>query len=165
MTPVVLRMMSPRQWSSTSRSTASRDKYEVLELKSKAKTKFKKAVETCWDMDDFPDAIIEVYRSTMNSDRGLRDIVVDVACKHITELLRKPGFVQVLDDTVGFGSDLSKLQARIPKKAKKTSDRKFRCPGCSEYWKSVNISRSQYRCPYCGSQRSDWNSYVVSDSD
>lgn len=40
------------------------DKYDVPALKSQAKEKFEKVVETCWDMDDFPHAIAEVYSST-----------------------------------------------------------------------------------------------------
>lgn len=141
------------------------DKYEVFELKSKAKAKFKKSVETCWDMDDFPDAIVEVYKSTLNSDRGLREIVVDVACEHISELLYKPGFIQVLDDTVGFGSDLCKLQASNFKKVQKPTERKFRCPHCAEHWRPVKATGNQFWCPHCSNRRTDWNSYVVEDSE
>ncbi|XP_014550388.1 hypothetical protein COCVIDRAFT_43068 [Bipolaris victoriae FI3] len=73
--------------------------------------KFKESVKTCWNMDDFPQAVAEVYGSTPPIDQGLRGMIVDVACERITELLQKQGFCDVLEETVGFASDLVQLQA------------------------------------------------------
>src|SRR5207244_1298904 len=68
------------------------EKYGVSALKVRAKEKFELAVSTCWDMDDFPHVIAEIYGSTPSEDRGLRDIVITVAHGHINELLKKDDF-------------------------------------------------------------------------
>lgn len=88
------------------------DKYGVEALKTRAKEKFDKAVWTCWDMDDFPRAITEVYSSTPSTDRGLRDAVVEITFQNINTLLKKPDFQDVLEDTVGFAADVTKIMAQ-----------------------------------------------------
>ncbi|KAH7396488.1 BTB/POZ protein [Phaeosphaeria sp. MPI-PUGE-AT-0046c] len=65
------------------------DKYDIPTLRVQAKEKFQKAVETCWDMDDFPYAIAEVYSSTPPNDKDLRSVVVAVACEHMQDLCAK----------------------------------------------------------------------------
>lgn len=37
------------------------DKFEVPQLKQKAKDKFETIARTCWEMDDYPIAISEAY--------------------------------------------------------------------------------------------------------
>ncbi|KMU74568.1 hypothetical protein CISG_04275 [Coccidioides immitis RMSCC 3703] len=49
------------------------EEYEVQKLKQLAKEKFATSVRACWDMDDFPPVIVEVYNTTPSADRGLRD--------------------------------------------------------------------------------------------
>ncbi|PYI17275.1 BTB/POZ domain protein [Aspergillus violaceofuscus CBS 115571] len=51
------------------------DKYQVPQLKDRAREKFKSIVETCWQTDDFPVAIEEAYKRTIKEDRSLRDIL------------------------------------------------------------------------------------------
>lgn len=88
------------------------DKYGVQALKTRSKEKFDKAVKTCWDMDDFARAITEVYSSTPSTDRGLRDTVAHTVVENIQGLLTKPDFQDVLEDTVGFGADVTKILAQ-----------------------------------------------------
>jgi speckle-type POZ protein len=135
------------------------DKYEVLSLKSYAKQKFETTVETCWDMDDFPYAIAEVYNSTPSVDQGLRKVVVDAACKHIDQLLSKQGFRDVLEGTEGFASDVARTLSKSQKQSKTPS---YRCPSCQKQWEAVLPSAGEsYYCIYCGSRRSNWTSYIV----
>lgn len=47
------------------------DKYEIPALKSVASQKFIDSVKTCWNMDDFPHAVAEVYGSTPSNDQEL----------------------------------------------------------------------------------------------
>ncbi|EMD86655.1 hypothetical protein COCC4DRAFT_33157 [Bipolaris maydis ATCC 48331] len=136
------------------------DKYDVPALKSIAREKFKESVKTCWNMDDFPHAIAEVYSSTPPNDQGLRDLIVEVACERITELLQKQGFRDVLGEAVGFASDLVKLQASKKRPNEKQDRTKYRCPNCSKYWEAAS-SESRYYCLYCGVHYSNWSSYVV----
>ena len=137
------------------------DKYDVPALKSQAKQKFKTTVETCWDMDDFPYAVAQVYNSTPSVDRGLRDVVVAVACKHTSQLLSKQGFRDVLEDTVGFASDIAQLLAKSQERCESRSQNKYRCPNCGKQWEAVLPSTGSYYCIYCGRGYPNWTSYVV----
>ncbi|KAK1989747.1 hypothetical protein LX36DRAFT_686373 [Colletotrichum falcatum] len=75
------------------------EKYAIGGLKALARIKFQTTASKCWDTDDFLDAISEAYTSTLDSDRGLRDIVLKVFAEHeqlldwneIKELLRRLG--------------------------------------------------------------------------
>ncbi|KAL1966560.1 hypothetical protein VTN77DRAFT_4482 [Rasamsonia byssochlamydoides] len=87
------------------------DKYGVAALKRRAREEFAAAVQTGWETkketEDFAQAIIDAYAVTAaNNDRGLRDPIVEVAHKHIDELLKKDGFVHALEEAVGFATDL-----------------------------------------------------------
>ncbi|XP_014550323.1 hypothetical protein COCVIDRAFT_115774 [Bipolaris victoriae FI3] len=137
------------------------DKYDIPALKSVASQKFKESVKTCWNMDDFPHAVAEVYSSTPPNDQEIRRLVVDVACEHITELLQKQGFCDILGETVGFASDLVQLQASEKKPNEKQDRTKYRCPNCLKYWEAVASSGSSYYCPYCANHYSNWSAYIV----
>lgn len=138
------------------------DKYDVPALKSQAKQKFETAVETCWDMDDFPDAIAQVYHSTPSTDRGLREVISGAACEHVNELLLKQGFRDVLEETVGFASDIAQLLAKRQKQNQGQSQRqRYRCPGCNKQWEAVLSSGTYYYCIHCGGRYSNWTSCVV----
>ncbi|PVH90219.1 hypothetical protein DM02DRAFT_548234, partial [Periconia macrospinosa] len=125
------------------------DKYDVPELKSLAENKFKDAVENCWDMDDFPYAIIQAYRATPFTDRGLRDVLVHAACKRIQSLLLKQGFCNVLDETVGFASDMNQKKPEPPKQ------KEYRCPNCGNQGQGIAPSGLTCNCFHCGRSRSD----------
>lgn len=87
------------------------EKYDVVALKLRAEEKFDKAVRTCWDMEDLVHCVIDIYNSTPFTDRGLRDIVVDVAHEHIAVLLEKDDFQTVLEGTHCFAADLTRIMA------------------------------------------------------
>lgn len=136
------------------------DKYDVPELKRESEQKFAKAVETCWNMDDFPHAVAQVYSSTPPRDEGPRKIVVDVSCNHVNKLLTKQGFQDVLDGTMGFASDMAR---HLAGSQQEDADRgqKYRCPHCGGEWEAKLISGRSHHCTLCGRSRSDWYSYVV----
>ena len=137
------------------------DKYDVPSLKSQAEQKFRTTVETCWNMDDFPYAVAEVYNSTTSIDRGLRNVVVEVACKHINELLSKQGFRDVLEEITGFASDMVQHLATSPGKSEIRSQTKYQCPSCLRQWEATLDPGVTYYCMYCNRGHSNWNSYIV----
>jgi hypothetical protein len=51
-------------------------------LKALALEKFKAEAMAHWNNEEFSQAANEVYTSTIESDRGLRDIVVNTVCQH-----------------------------------------------------------------------------------
>ena len=129
------------------------DKYDVVALKSQAKEKFEKAAQSCWNMEDFPPAISEVYSSTPATDRGLRDLVVEIVCTHIDALLLRQDFRNVLEETIGFAADVTQFIA--------SAFKEYRCQGCTNRWKAVLPGGSAYHCVHCGRSCADWEPHVV----
>jgi hypothetical protein len=125
------------------------DKYVVPQLKLKAKEKFETIVQTCWKMDDFPVAIAEAYKCTLKTDRDLREPLVKTSMEHIDELLKHEAFVDVLDNTIGFASDLARILAETKVVNPKTKE--YRCSNCSAKW-MVDTSTGQHvtYCIGCG---------------
>ncbi|KAH8755985.1 hypothetical protein F5883DRAFT_686003, partial [Diaporthe sp. PMI_573] len=58
------------------------EKYIIVGLKGLALSKFRTLALQCWDTDDFLDAVSEVYSSTIDADRGLRDVVLEIISAH-----------------------------------------------------------------------------------
>ncbi|KAK4461260.1 hypothetical protein QBC42DRAFT_178888, partial [Cladorrhinum samala] len=58
------------------------EKYLIRGLKAVALRQFKAAAAVSEDIDDFFGAALVVYESTIENDRGLRDVVVETLCKH-----------------------------------------------------------------------------------
>jgi hypothetical protein len=58
------------------------EQYLISGLKAVALRQFKAAATVSLDMDDFLGAAVVVYESTIEDDRGLRDVVVETLCKH-----------------------------------------------------------------------------------
>lgn len=132
------------------------DKYGVSALKLRAKEKFEAAAKACWDLDDFPHVISEVYRSTPPTDRGLRDIVVRVAHEHIDVLSQKSSFRRALGETAGFAADVNHhlVRRQLP------DLKRYKCPSCGHTWQAVLPCGGPYCCLHCGNRRSDWNDHV-----
>lgn len=128
------------------------DKYDIPKLKEQAKEKFTVALKNCWEMDDFPVAIARVYSTTVASDRGLRDLLVDTCLEHIDRLLENDDFKQVLRETLDFAADLVQYyRSSIPT---------YRCPNqyCRHEW-SIKCSAKINHCPLC-SFKQDWSGHV-----
>ncbi|OXV11874.1 hypothetical protein Egran_00364 [Elaphomyces granulatus] len=130
------------------------DKYGVPALKHLAQQKFDSAVTACWNMDDFPHVIAEVYTTTVESDKGLRDRVVSVSYNNIQSLFLKEDFIRVLNDTPSFAADVLQLLVEKP------STKRYTCPSCSKQWEANLSNDVTYYCLHCGSRRSDWKNYL-----
>jgi speckle-type POZ protein len=140
------------------------DKYDVMALKSQAKEKFEKAAKSCWNMEDFPPAISEVYSSTPATDRGLRGLVVEISCTHIDALLARQDFRNVLEETVGFAADVTQFMAADVTQLLASNFKEYKCPNCGNHWKAVLSGGSTYYCVRCGGSRANWEQYVVTKS-
>ncbi|RKK88790.1 hypothetical protein BFJ68_g16855 [Fusarium oxysporum] len=80
------------------------EKYGIEDLKGLALDKFHAEAEHHWQSDDFLHAIQEVYKSTIEEDRPLRDIVVEVIDAH-PELLDQSRWQESIKD-LGLCFDL-----------------------------------------------------------
>ncbi|KAI9932487.1 hypothetical protein ASPWEDRAFT_166141 [Aspergillus wentii DTO 134E9] len=135
------------------------DKYSIPALKDISKEKFEHAVQKCWEMDDFPHAIVEVYANSPSTDKGLRSIVTEISKMQIQKLIQKEDFQNVLEEVASFGADLTRLLAEAPSKAQPDYKR-YICPSCQNTWIASSFpTRTTRYCQNCGYQYSNWQSY------
>lgn len=130
------------------------DKYGIETLKRLSKEKFDQVASTCWDMDDFPHAITEVYIESSHAE--LQDTIATVAHQHVRELLKKKDFLLVLSETSGFASHLLQLVTS-------SSGTTYQCPSCGGEWEAQLPSSRNAYCLLCGRHRSDWGEHMVEE--
>lgn len=89
------------------------EKYGVPALKNLAKRKFECQMACYYDSPEFADAIDEVYSSTIDSDRGLRDIVLQAFRSH-PQLATTQDVFAVIKRTPNLAFELWKVERGIP---------------------------------------------------
>lgn len=89
------------------------EKYDIPSLKQLARSKFEMAMACYYDSPEFPHAIEEVYCSTIDSDRGLRDIVLMTFRNH-PQLAHAQDVYSVIRDTPSLALELFKIERGIP---------------------------------------------------
>nr|POF22179.1 hypothetical protein CFP56_36264 [Quercus suber] len=89
------------------------EKYDIPSLKDLARQKFETAMACHYDSLEFPDAIEEVYCSTIDSDRGLRDVVIDAFRTH-PQLAATQDVFAVINRTPSLALELYKVERGIP---------------------------------------------------
>lgn len=89
------------------------EKYDIPSLKDLAQSKFEMAMACYYDSSEFADAIEEVYCSTIDSDRGLRDVVIQAFRAH-PALATTQDVYTVIKDTPSLALDLYKVERGLP---------------------------------------------------
>lgn len=89
------------------------EKYDIQPLKQLARAKFEAAMACYWDSADFAEAIEEVYCSTLDNDRGLRDIVMQAFIHH-PELANTLEVYELIQFTPSLATDLFKVECGLP---------------------------------------------------
>lgn len=89
------------------------EKYDIPPLKSLAKAKFEMAMACYYDSPEFADAIEEVYCTTIDSDRGLRDVVLQAFRSH-PQLASTQDVFGVIKETPTLAFDLWKVERGLP---------------------------------------------------
>lgn len=85
------------------------EKYGIPGLKALAQKKFETQVVARWNDLDFLDAMEEVYTTTVDSDRGLRNAVIQVFRAH-PQLARTQETKAIIEDIPPFAHDLHRLR-------------------------------------------------------
>lgn len=85
------------------------EKYDIPTLKQLAKRKFEMAVACYYDAPELADAIEFVYTSTIDSDRGLRDVVLQLFRNH-PQLANTQDVFAVIKETPTLALDLWKVE-------------------------------------------------------
>jgi len=96
-----------------SRVYALAEKYDIPPLKDLALEKFEMGMACYYDSPEFPDAIEEVYCSTIDTDRGLRDVVLQAFRNH-PQLATTQDVFNVIKKTPSLAFDLWKVERGMP---------------------------------------------------
>ncbi|MCJ1263456.1 hypothetical protein MMC22_003326 [Lobaria immixta] len=92
------------------------DKYVLPGLKKLAKTKFRNIASSTALILRFPAVICEIYYTTPQEDRGLRDIVTNICCPSVQEIVYRNDWGDAVRTHVDFVFDLLRAFAEISKK-------------------------------------------------
>ncbi|OJZ79482.1 hypothetical protein ASPFODRAFT_201375 [Aspergillus luchuensis CBS 106.47] len=88
------------------------DRLLITGLKALTKKKVEHEMGQRLDATSFPQAVLDIYNSTPKSDRGLRDLAVDITMRNLTTLRRKDDAADailqetLLDSVPQFARDL-----------------------------------------------------------
>lgn len=89
------------------------EKYDIPSLKEVARRKFEIAMACHYDSPEFADAVEEVYCSTIDSERGLRDVVLQAFRNH-PQLATTRDVFAVIKQTPSLAFELFKIERGIP---------------------------------------------------
>jgi len=88
-------------------------RYGIKGLKALARRKFSTQITHHWRSAEFPEAIQDVYDSTVDSDRGLRDIVISAFREH-PELATQREVEVIVKETPNLAWELFRLGWGLP---------------------------------------------------
>lgn len=121
------------------------DRFGIEDLKQLVQEQFQILQLTDYAEDDFAAVIRDVYISTPDSNRGLRDLVVKQSAACYYQVSAKPELFKMMAETGIFGVDLVKA---IKNHAVQT----FPCPHCRDSFEATPDATTNrwLRCPRCG---------------
>lgn len=85
------------------------EKYDIPSLKTLARRKFEIAISCYYDAPELAEAIERVYSSTVESDRGLRDVVLQLFKLH-PQLANTQDIYTIIKETPTLALDLWKVE-------------------------------------------------------
>jgi hypothetical protein len=88
------------------------DKYNIRGMKAFAQEHFQIRAKGSCRVKEFPTAIWTVYKTTVDEDRGLRDVVVDVISMNM-DLLDRPEIKEAVKDIANLAFELL-IKSRVP---------------------------------------------------
>lgn len=72
------------------------DKYEIEALKKLACLKYEQVLSNTWNTSNFSESASHVFENTVETDRILRNVIVQVASDNVMALLDRGEFVELL---------------------------------------------------------------------
>jgi hypothetical protein len=88
-------------------------RYGISGLKTLSRKKFAHQMEAHLNSEELPEACQEAYESTVDSDRGLRDVIVQTFRSHPALSLRKD-VEMALRETPGLAFELFRMASGLP---------------------------------------------------
>jgi hypothetical protein len=89
------------------------EKYGIMGLKALARKKFASQVKEHISSEELPLAMQEIYESTVDSDRGLRDVVIQTFRAH-PDIAQRPDIEDVVRSTPGLAWELFRVGWGLP---------------------------------------------------
>jgi hypothetical protein len=89
------------------------EKYQIAGLKSLARRKFAAQVALHHSSTEFPSAMLEVYESTVESDRGLRDVITQTFRRN-PEIARRKDVCEVVRQSPELAYELFRMAWGLP---------------------------------------------------
>lgn len=89
------------------------EKYQIIGLKTLARRKFATQVTHHYVTEEFALSMQEVYESTIDADRGLRDIIIQTFRRH-PEIARRRDIEEVVKDTPSLAWELFRVGWGLP---------------------------------------------------
>jgi hypothetical protein len=89
------------------------NRYGIRGLKALAQRKFSTQMAYHWSSLEFPLAIQEAYETTIDSDRGLRDVVISTF-RAFPELAQRQDVEAVVRETPGLAWELFRVAWGLP---------------------------------------------------
>ncbi|KAF2440001.1 hypothetical protein P171DRAFT_116216 [Karstenula rhodostoma CBS 690.94] len=89
------------------------EKYGIVGLKSLSRKKFSDQIQTHLDSEELPEACQEAYESTVDTDRGLRDIIIQ-AFRSNPGLSSRKDVEVILRETPGLAFELFRMASGLP---------------------------------------------------
>ena len=129
-----------------------------------ARIRFENAATQEWKSPHFPTVINYVYTSTVETDRGLRDIVTKIAEKNMKEFITRTDFGDILVHTDDFRVDfMNTVHGRL---TRVEAYSKYRCEECGVavgVW--LHDKNDGFHCPDCGHlyELEEWERMLMKD--
>ncbi|KAL8917161.1 MAG: hypothetical protein Q9208_008130 [Pyrenodesmia sp. 3 TL-2023] len=82
------------------------EKYDIQQLKELARCKFEIRSAEKWHVDDIIRVLPEIYKTTPSTDRGLRDIIINVCSRYLNGLMLHKGLRRILHDNSALASEM-----------------------------------------------------------
>jgi hypothetical protein len=90
-----------------------RHRYGIVGLKALSRSKFAQQMDLYLESSEFPEACQEAYESTFHTDRGLRDIIVQVFRAN-PSLSMRPDVEMMVRETPGLAFELFRMASGLP---------------------------------------------------
>ncbi|KAJ4299504.1 hypothetical protein N0V90_004749 [Kalmusia sp. IMI 367209] len=89
------------------------EKYGIVGLKSLARKKFANQIEFHLGSEELPEAFQEAYESTVDTDRGLRDVIIQAFRSH-PDLSSRKDVELAVRETPGLAFELFRMASGLP---------------------------------------------------
>jgi len=113
------------------------DKFHISGLKLAAKEKYQEAGIAEWNHPSFSESLKLMYENTLPTDRLLKEVAIEVAAKHVKELLDREEFASLCKESGEIAFDV--LQASFKPNYSSTKSKKKGKGSSSSYNDDYNF--------------------------